>query len=529
MAKGFREMLMMQFDSGLRAGEAMLREHRGAGRLGRAHPALERVLALALMLMLALLLPAHARAQSSAQLSNVPPDLAAQSAEYLPQDQLDALLAPIALYPDDLLAQVLMASTYPLEIVEAARFVQQNPGLAGAALDDAVRTMRWDPSVQSLTAFPQVLAMMSDRLEWTQQLGDAVLANRQQVMDTVQALRVRAEGAGTLQDTDQQHVYTSDQAIVIEPAQYDYVYVPVYDPMVAYGPWWVASYQPFFWYPPAFYGYPARWQGRGIVWGRPCRVDRNHWGWAHPEWRAGTIDVTIGRNEFFNRPQYRNYRGTVAWQHAPDHRRGVAYGSALVRERFGNADRRAIDARRELRSGAPSAAPSRQGIAPRATAGAPQTGPGYRQAPPDPRAAPERAPDHRQAPSDPRAAPQRAPDYRQAPSDPRAGPQRAPDYRQAPPDQRAAPALRQAPGAATPAMPQVQAQPRVAPPPSLPQRMIVTTPQAAPAPPPSMPHVIVTTPQAAPAPPPAYAPGPAQGRAARAAPADAGDTGPSRR
>ncbi|MEO8566450.1 MAG: DUF3300 domain-containing protein, partial [Betaproteobacteria bacterium] len=271
-------MLMMQLDSGVCAGDGTLREHRRADRLGRARPALERVLALALVLMLALLMPAHSRAQSS----GVPPDLDAQSAEYLPQDQLDALLAPIALYPDDLLAQVLMASTYPLEVVEAARFVQQNPGLSGAALDDALRTRRWDPSVQSLAAFPQVLAMMSDRLEWTQQLGDAFLANRQQVMDTVQALRSRAEAAGTLQDSDQQHVYRSDQAIVIEPAQFDYVYVPVYDPMIVYGPWWVASYQPFFWYPPAFFGYPVYQISTVIVWGRPCRVDRNHWGWAHP-------------------------------------------------------------------------------------------------------------------------------------------------------------------------------------------------------------------------------------------------------
>src|SRR5204862_6828935 len=109
-------------------------EHRAADVRGRAHPALERLFALALVLLLALLTPAHSRAQSS----GVPPDLEAQSVEYLPQDQLDALLAPIALYPDDLLAQVLMASTYPLEVVEAARFVQQNPALSGAALDDAV-------------------------------------------------------------------------------------------------------------------------------------------------------------------------------------------------------------------------------------------------------------------------------------------------------------------------------------------------------------------------------------------------------
>ena len=492
---------MLQFDPGARAGETALREQRAAD----VHPALDRLLAFALVLLLVLLMPAHAQAQSS----GVPPDLEAQSAEYLPQDQLDALLAPIALYPDDLLAQVLMASTYPLEVVEAARFVQQNPALSGAALDDAVRTRRWDPSVQSLTAFPQVLAMMSDRLEWTQQLGDAVLANRQQVMDTVQALRVRAEATGTLQDTDQQHVYTSDQAIIIEPAQFDYVYVPVYDPLVAYGPWWVASYQPYFWYPPAYFGYPVHWHGVGIVWGRPCRVDRNHWGWARPEWRAGRIDVTIGRNEFFNRPQYRNYRGSVSWQHAPEHRRGIAYGSAQVHDRFVNAERRAIDARRESRSGVPSAAPGRQ-------ATAPPTTPGYRQ-----------------APSDARAKPQTAPGYRQASPDSRATSQSAPAYRQAPADQRAAPALRETPGAAAPAMPQAQGQPRIAPAPSMP-RAVAATPQAAPALPPSMPHVIVTTPQAAPAPPPAYAPAPAQaGRVVRQgsvpAPADAGDTGPSRR
>jgi hypothetical protein len=481
---------MRQFDCVVRAGHLALRKLRGGDRRDRAHPALQHLFTFALMLVLALLMPAHAQAQSS----GVPPDLDASSAEYLPQDQLDALLAPIALYPDDLLAQVLMASTYPLEVVEAARFVQQNSGLSGTALDDALRTRRWDPSVQSLAAFPQVLAMMSDRLEWTQQLGDAVLANRQQVMDTVQALRARAEAAGSLQDTDQQHVYTSDQEIIIEPAQFDYVYVPVYDPMLAYGPWWVASYQPFFWYPPPFFGYPVRRVGAGIVWGRPCRVDRNHWGWARPEWRAGRIDVTIGRNEFFNRPQYRNYRGSVSWQHAPEHRRGVAYGSALVSGRYGYAERRATDARRELRTGAPA-----QAIAPRTTLATPQT----------------------------------APAYRQAPSDPRAVPQTAPGYRQAPADARAAPALRPAPSAAAPAMPQAQAQPRGAPPPSMPPR-IVTTPQAAPAPLPSMPHVIVTTPQAAPAPPPAYAPAPAQaGRVVRQgpapAPAESGDTGPSRR
>src|ERR1700675_1021004 len=124
----------------------------------------------------------------------------------LPQRELDALLAPIALYPDELLAQILMASTYPLEIVMAARFVQQNPSLTGDALDQALRDKNWDPSVLSLTAYPQVLVMMNDRRDWTQRLGDAFLANQQQVMDTVQTLRTRAQASGNLQSTPQQTV-----------------------------------------------------------------------------------------------------------------------------------------------------------------------------------------------------------------------------------------------------------------------------------------------------------------------------------
>ncbi|HKW79601.1 MAG TPA: DUF3300 domain-containing protein, partial [Casimicrobiaceae bacterium] len=348
-------------------------------------------MALALVLLLAAAHPLRAHAQSYGD--GAPPDAVAQapasdagSAEYLPQDQLDALLAPIALYPDDLLAQVLMASTYPLEVVEAARFVQQRPDLTGPALDDALAGKRWDPSVASLAAFPQVLAMMSDKLEWTQQLGDAFLANRAQVMDTVQALRTRAQAVGTLQDSDQQRVYDQDQSIVIEPAQPDVVYVPVYDPMVAYGPWWVPSYQPFFWYPPAFYGYPVYQFTTIVIFGRPCHVGRNHWGWAHPHWRTARIDLSIGRNDFFNRPRYRNlYRGAneVQWRHAPEHRHGVAYSNATVSRRYAVGDRRAVDVRRELRAGDPSRLSVRQ--PPRAVA-TPQGATAYRQAPSEPRA-----------------------------------------------------------------------------------------------------------------------------------------------
>ncbi|HEY1459882.1 MAG TPA: DUF3300 domain-containing protein, partial [Casimicrobiaceae bacterium] len=156
---------------------------------------------IAFVLSLCVLAPAHGIAQNSP-----PPPANAVPAAVLPQDQLDALLAPIALYPDQLLSQVLMASTYPLDVVAAARFVQQNPGLQGDALNQALADKPWDPSVLSLTAFPQVLAMMNDKLEWTQQLGDAFLANEPQVMQTVQSLRARAQAAGNLQSTPQQNV-----------------------------------------------------------------------------------------------------------------------------------------------------------------------------------------------------------------------------------------------------------------------------------------------------------------------------------
>src|SRR5258705_8193017 len=237
----------------------------------------------------------------------------------LPQGELDALVAPIALYPDQLMAQVLMAATYPLEIVTAARFVQENPSLAGDALDQALRDQNWDPSVLSLTAYPQVLVMMNDRLDWTQRLGDAFLANQQQVMDTVQSLRSRAQVAGNLQSTPQQTVMNQGGFIDIEPAQPDYVFVPVYDPRVIYGPWWDPVYQPSYWYPSPIFGYPDLSAGfvAGIFFGRACRISHNHWGWAHANWRRHDIDVNVRNNYFANRPKYINQRRGGRGGHPP--------------------------------------------------------------------------------------------------------------------------------------------------------------------------------------------------------------------
>ena len=273
----------------------------------------------------------------------------------LSQDQLDGLLAPIALYPDQLLTQVLIASTYPLEVVEAARFVKANPTLKGQALEDALRDKTWDASVLSLAAFPQVLDMMDAHLEWTQRLGDAFLADEAAVMRTVQALRQRAEQAGNLRSTEQQTVVVQDRNIIIEPAQPEYVYVPVYNPTVIYGPWWAPDYLPWYWYPPPIWGYaPApSWWGytAGFSWGTAWAIGYNNWGWARPNWYNHSVNINVGNNYWLNRPQYRErYPGGGGnWSHSPEHRRGVAYRDPGTSNRYRPTNPGAIQSRESYR------------------------------------------------------------------------------------------------------------------------------------------------------------------------------------
>lgn len=310
-----------------------------AGRPGRwIHGTQWRVVLAALLaLMLATGFPV--RAQTPAP----------ERAEYS-QDELDQLLAPIALYPDQLLAQVLMAATYPLEVVQAARFVQQNPSLAGEALDEAVAQRNWDPSVQSLTAFPQVLAMMNENLEWTERIGDAFLADQQRVMDTVQRLRRRAEDTGNLRSTPQQIVTAEPDVILIAPAQPDVIYVPVYDPLIVYGPWWAPAYPPWFWYPPPIFGYPiGPVFGIGVVFGSGHAVSHHHWGWARPDWHRHHIEVDAHDNRFWNRPGRRPPPPGSTWQHSPEHRRGVAYPDPITRDRFAPIDPTAVERREDFR------------------------------------------------------------------------------------------------------------------------------------------------------------------------------------
>ena len=182
------------------------------------------------------------------------------------QQELDQMLAPIALYPDSLLSHILMASTYPLEIVEAARWVKAHPTLQGDQAVKATDQNNWEPSVKSLVAFPNVLAMMDEKLDWTERLGDAFLSQQPEVMDTVQNLRQRASANGTLQSTDQVRIDQEGQNISITSPDPQVVYVPYYDPTVIYGPWWWPAYPPVFWRPwPGYFVGPRL--GIGYVWG----------------------------------------------------------------------------------------------------------------------------------------------------------------------------------------------------------------------------------------------------------------------
>lgn len=178
--------------------------------------------------------------------SPVPPPVAAQTAAVtFKPEEIEQLVAPIALYPDSLVSQILMASTYPLEVVEADRWAKQNKNQKGDAFAAALEKQTWDPSVKSLTNFPQVLSMMSEKLELTQKLGDVFLAQQKDVLDAVQRLRAKAEQSGNLKTTTEQKVIVEEKIIKIEPANPQVVYVPTYNPTVVYGAWPYPAYPPY--------------------------------------------------------------------------------------------------------------------------------------------------------------------------------------------------------------------------------------------------------------------------------------------
>lgn len=240
--------------------------------------------------------------------------------------QIEQLLAPIALYPDALLAQVLMASTYPLEIVQAHRWRTGHGSLTGAALDQALQGQPWDVSVKSLVPFPDVLRLLNDHLDWTQQLGDTVLAQQTEVLAAIQALRGRAQASGTLRSTAEQTVAGTPGAITIEPAQPSVVYVPVYDPMYAYGAWPYSAYPPYYW------PYGAGVVAAGIGFAAGIAIAGGYWGWARPGWGGGDINIDADRIRNIDRDRVQHHGNR--WQHDSRHRQGVAYRDGAVRDRY---------------------------------------------------------------------------------------------------------------------------------------------------------------------------------------------------
>jgi hypothetical protein len=254
-------------------------------------------------------------------------------------EQLEQLLAPVALYPDALLAQLLMAATYPLEVVQADRWAKQNQSLKGDPLAAALEKQPWDPSVKSLVNFPQVLAMMSEKLDWTQNVGDAFLAQGKEVMEAVQSLRRKAAAAGNLQSTPEQKVVYEQETIVIQSASPQVVYVPAYEPTVVYGSWAHPAYPPATYYPPGYvpgaglFAFGAG-MAMGAAWG---------YAWGDCDWNGGDVDIDVDRNASFNRSIDRGkyasqYQGKVgSWQHNPEHRKGVSYRDPATARQYNRA------------------------------------------------------------------------------------------------------------------------------------------------------------------------------------------------
>jgi hypothetical protein len=261
----------------------------------------------------------------------------------IPADQLDSLVAPIALYPDPLLAQTLAASTYPLELVQLQQWLARNPGLKDKALADAAAKQPWDPSIQAMAALPDVVKRLADDIQWTTDLGNAFLAQQSDVMDAVQRMRKKAEETGNLKSSEQQKVETkvieNKSVIVVEQANPQVVYVPSYDPVVVYGPP-VYPYPPIY-YPPAGY-YAAGMAisfGLGIAMGAAWG---GGWGWG-AGW--GNNEININNNNNFNRNTNINggnrnnigggNRGNGNWTHNPQHRGGAPYRDRATADRFG--------------------------------------------------------------------------------------------------------------------------------------------------------------------------------------------------
>jgi Protein of unknown function (DUF3300) len=305
----------------------------------RTHELIHAIIAI---VGLALSSSAFAQQAQSQEMTTTTTD---QETTKLPPQELDSLVAPIALYSDQLLAQTLAASTYPLEIIQLQQWMDQNKNLTGQALADAVAKQPWDPSIQGLVAFPDVVQRMAGNIQWTTDLGNAFLAQQSEVMAAVQRMRGKAEGTGNLKTGSQQVVETQttsggQEIIKIEDASPDTVYVPSYDPTVVYGE--APAEYPY--YP---YTYPGYVPGTALAWGAGIALGAAAWGawggnWGDCDWDHG--DVNINNNNNFNKNYNKNVQRGQArqgnkFQHNPRHRGNAPYGDRGTANKFGGSAR----------------------------------------------------------------------------------------------------------------------------------------------------------------------------------------------
>src|SRR5438874_1572001 len=300
-------------------------------------PSHKLILGVIAILGLALSATAFAQQAQSQEMTTTTSD---QATATLAPQELDSLVAPIALYSDPLLAQTLAASTYPLEIIQLQQWMDRNKNLTGKALADAVAKQPWDPSVQGLVEFPDVVQRMAGNVQWTSDLGNAFLAQQSDVMDAVQRMRAKAQGTGNLKTSAQQVVKTETvssgkQVIEIQQANPDVVYVPSYDPVVVYG----AAPPAYPYYP---YTYPGYVPGTALAWGAGIALGAAAWGswgghWGNCDWNGGNVKINnnynYNKNNNFNRNVNRQGQGN--WQHNPQHRGNAPYGNRQTANKYG--------------------------------------------------------------------------------------------------------------------------------------------------------------------------------------------------
>ena len=308
----------------------------------------QKLRCLTALLCAALLVPGETLAWAAFQQSQTAASASAApaTAAKIPADQLDSLVAPIALYPDPLLAQVLAASTYPLEVIQLQQWLEKNKDLKDQALTDAVMKQNWDPSIQAMAALPDVVKRLGDDIRWTADLGNAFLAQQSDVMDAVQRMRKKAQDKGNLKTTEQQKVETKvveeKTVIVVEQTNPQVVYVPSYDPVYVYGP-------PIYPYPPIYYppyGYYAA--GMAISFGVGIAIGA---AWGGCGW--GHNDININTNNNFNRNTNVNRGGNTNnigsgnrgnagggnWQHNSQHRGAAPYADRGTANKYGGSAR----------------------------------------------------------------------------------------------------------------------------------------------------------------------------------------------